>query len=242
MTDRCRAIIIGSVLGDGSLKIHTPYRNARFAFRHSAVQRDYFFWKAKELKEISSARYFWEQPADGWGTNTKFRYQSRAMHELTELFQLIHPEGQFQISDQWLHLLVPLSLAVWWMDDGSLVSDSRQGVFCTDGFSLRDIQMLQNYLEKKLEIKTGISHIAGTSEPKRFRLWISSTAMLVKFLRLIAPSIVVPSMLPKVIMLYKDQKLQKRWISEISYLTTFPITLIEQYAAEKRSKWAKFRE
>ena len=37
-----QAIILGSLLGDGSLKIHSGYKNARFSFRHSYKQQEYF--------------------------------------------------------------------------------------------------------------------------------------------------------------------------------------------------------
>lgn len=242
MTDRCKAIILGSVLGDGSLKIHKRYRNARFAFRHSVVQREYFFWKVKELEEISSRRCYWKQPSDGWGENEKLRYQSRALPELTELFRLLYLRDQFRIARGWLDGLTPLSLAIWWMDDGSLVSDSRQGVFCTDGFSQNGVRTLRDYLGKGWGLKTSIAQITGTSEPERFRLWLRSTEALTKFLKLIVPFIPVPSMLPKVIMLYRNPELQQRWISEVCHLTDFSRYTVERYAAEKRSKWAKFRE
>jgi len=49
-------------------------------------------------------------------------------------------------------------------------------------------------------------------------------------------------MLPKVILLYKDSDLQKRWISEVNELTKIPISVIEQYAKAKSSKWKSFRE
>ena len=37
-----RSILLGSLLGDGSLKIHKGYQNARFSFRHTIKQQDYF--------------------------------------------------------------------------------------------------------------------------------------------------------------------------------------------------------
>lgn len=37
-----KAIILGSLLGDGCLKINQGYKNARFSFRHSITQQEYF--------------------------------------------------------------------------------------------------------------------------------------------------------------------------------------------------------
>lgn len=49
-------------------------------------------------------------------------------------------------------------------------------------------------------------------------------------------------MLSKVILLYRDIDLQKRWISEVNALTKIPRGVIEHYAEEKRKKWKNFRE
>ncbi|PIR02174.1 MAG: hypothetical protein COV62_02125, partial [Candidatus Nealsonbacteria bacterium CG11_big_fil_rev_8_21_14_0_20_35_11] len=51
LSKNCKEIILGSLLGDGSLRIHKSYKNARFSFRHSVNQKEYFFWKAGQLKE-----------------------------------------------------------------------------------------------------------------------------------------------------------------------------------------------
>ncbi|MBI5152180.1 hypothetical protein HZA39_01485 [Candidatus Peregrinibacteria bacterium] len=243
LSDHCKAIILGSLLGDGSLKIAKLYKNARFSFRHSISQKSYFMWKMNELKEISSEKCFWKQGEngkDGWGKE-KFRYQSLALESLTKLYQLTNKRGRLRIRRKWLNMLTPLSLAIWWLDDGSLVSDSRQGVFCTDGFPLKEIMLLRNYLKKVWSIATAIGKIKRG--PKEYyRLWIRSTEELKEFLRIILPHIPVEDMLPKVIMLYKDSKLQQRWISELSNLTKFSRETIEKYMLQKRTKWKHFRE
>lgn len=148
LSDRSKEIILGSLLGDGSLKINPGYKNARFSFRHSMHQKDYFFWKAEELKEISGDSYFWKQKPDGFG-GEKLRYQSIALNQLTELYILTHKKNKFVAQPKWLKLLTPLSLAVWWLDDGSLIVNSRRGVICTDPFPYEFQLVLANYLNKK---------------------------------------------------------------------------------------------
>jgi len=188
LSDRSKEIILGSLLGDGSLKIHKPYVNARYAFRHSITQKEYFYWKTKELAEIASEKHTWLQSKDGkdgYG-QAKLRFQSRALPTLTELYQLTHKKGQqgkIRIRRKWLNLLTPLSLTVWWLDDGSLVSDTRQGVFCTDGFSHDEVRLLDRYMKKVWGITTGISQV---KDKDQYRLWIRSTDSLQKFLQTIS--------------------------------------------------------
>lgn len=244
LSDRSKEIILGSLLGDGSLKIHPGYRNARFSFRHSIQQEDYFFWKAKELKEISGDSYFWKQKPDGFG-GEKLRYQSLALGQLTDLYHLTHKKDKFVAQPEWLSLLTPLSLAVWWLDDGSLIVNSRRGVICTDPFPYEFQVTLADYLNKKWQIKVKIAKTNRNWNGKKieyYRLWIRSGEELKKLLRLILPHIKVTSMLPKILLLYRNPELQQRWISEVSAKTGFSEKLIQKYVDQKKSKWKYFRE
>jgi recombination protein RecA len=237
LNDRCKEIILGSLLGDGSLVLSKKYKKSRFEFRHSILQKDYFFWKVSELKGISGNKCARIQNADGWSKNKKLHYHSLTSSHLTELYHLTHRKGKFFISHKWLKELTPLSLLVWWLDDGSLIVNSRKGVFCTEGFEYQDILILSRYLRNIWKIRTRIGR-----RGKYYQLRIYSTEELKKFLRLILPHLSVANMLPKVIILYKDQNLQKRWISEVCEKTKFPPQVIEKYLEKKRGKWRNFRE
>lgn len=242
LSDRCKAILLGSVLGDGSLKLQSRYRNARFSFRHSVVNREYFEWKVSQLKEISAASDVWEQiDKDAWGTQ-KLRYQSAALESLTELYRLTHPHNQFRIRRKWLNQLTTLSLCVWWLDDGSLLN-GKQGVLCTDDFPYEEQVILVRYFRKVWGLNPRIGKVASTGpRSDQHRLWFRSKEDLTKFLRLVLPHVAVPSMLKKVVLLYRDPNLQQRWISEVSEATGFSIPLIEEGVAEQKNKLARFRK
>ncbi|KKU82936.1 MAG: LAGLIDADG homing endonuclease [Parcubacteria group bacterium GW2011_GWA2_47_8] len=247
LSDHIQALILGSILGDGSLRLHKPYKNARFSFRHSVKQQDYFHWKVRQLKEISSEKNTWLQGVngrDGYG-GEKLRYQSRALESLTELYHLTHQKNQMVIRRKWLNLLTPLSLAVWWLDDGSIITNGRRGVLCTDSFSHEAQKLLKQYLEKVWNISVSIGKIRRYRESKEvtyYRLWIRSSEQLQKLLRIILPYVQVESMLPKVILLYSDSQLQQRWISEVSKFSGFSETVVEKYATAKKAKWKRFRK
>lgn len=236
ISDRSKEIILGSLLGDGCLTISKGYRNARFLFRHSIVQREYFLWKAKALLEMSAPKSIQIQKPDGWSTNKKLYYYSSVRTSLTELYHLTHHSGRLVMRKEWLRLLSPLSLLVWWLDDGSLVKNSRQGVFCTEGFTRPQIAALSRHLKSTWDIQTHIGR-----RGKYYQLRIYSTEELKKFFRLILPHFAVADMLPKVILGYQDVYLQQRWTSEISKLTGFSPSVIEKYLERKRQKWKKFR-
>ena len=243
LSDRCREIILGSILGDGSLKIHKPYRNARFSFRHSFIQKEYFTWKAEEMKEISSEKSVWEQHDKiAWGKH-KLRYQSLALEKLTEIYNLTHVHNRLRIRRKWLNMLTPLSLCVWWLDDGSLVSNCRQGVLCTDDFQYEQLLIMARYFRKVWKLNPKIGKVARSGpRSEQYRLWFRSTERLKKLLRIILPHIPVASMLYKVLILYKDPQLQERWISEVCEISGFNRETVLSHLQQRKNKLAHYRE
>jgi LAGLIDADG DNA endonuclease family len=243
LSEHAAAIILGSLLGDGSIKIHPGYANARFSFRHSSTQSDYFYWKASQLREIAGEKSVFEQKPDGYSKVPKLLFRSQALPSLTEIYQLTHDQHSFRIKRRWLNKMDALSLATWWCDDGSLVTNTRKGVFCTDGFDEKSVKLLARYLQIEWGIKTivGAIHKEGGLRDQYFRLWIRSTDELKKFLRLVAPH-VPKSMLYKVLILYKDSELQQRWISEIADLTEFSIEEISEIVNERKDQLKHYQK
>ena len=244
LSKNVRDIILGSLLGDGSLAINPKYKSPRFSFRHSTKQKEYFFWKVEMLKEISGESCYWlqgsEKKPDGFGT-AKYRFQSKALPSLTEIYNLTHKRvsgTKVRVTRKWLNQLSPLSLAIWWQDDGSLVSDSRQGVICTDSFSLEEVEIIHQYFKKVLKIETKIGQI---SNQDKYRIWIRSSEELKKFLRIIIPHIFAKSMLYKILLTYKDSQIQERWISEVEKLGNFSRADLEKALFDKKSKSKQFR-
>lgn len=246
LSNRTKEILLGSVLGDGSLKIHKPYKNARFSFRHSIIQKSYFEWKVKQLEEISSLKCFWlQKPDKGFSENFKLRYQSKALEPLTDLYKFTSKRGKLKISRSWLNYMTPLSLAIWWLDDGSIIANGRKGVICTDGFDEKSVKVLARYLQVVWKIETKPAIITRPRNGKQqeyWRLWLRSTSELKKFLQIILPYIEVEEMLPKVILLYHDYQLQQRWISEIVKSTNFSEATINKYVDLKKNKWKEYQK
>lgn len=243
LLDITKEIILGSLLGDGSLKIHKSYKNARFSFRHSIRQKQYFFWKVRKLKEISHEKCTWLQKNDrGYSKLNKLRYQSCALESLTRIYEVTHKSGRFSIRREWLNDLSALSLAVWWMDDGSIISNGRKGVLCTDGFNEKSVKALARYLQKVWGVKAHMAPISRGAKVKKFyfRLWFRSTRELKKFFEIILPFIEVESMLRKVLILYKDNQLQQRWISKVVNKTGFSAQVVKKQLLLKKKRWKAY--
>jgi len=149
----------------------------------------------------------------GYSYHRKLLFQSSAKKELTQIYKITYKKNRICIRRTWLNHMTPLSLAVWWLDDGSIIGNGKRGVLCTDGFSEKEVLTLQRYLAIvwKIEVQLGILNrklLDGKSK-KYFRLYLNTTS-LKSFFRIIMPCIPVPSMIYKYCLLYKDTELQQR--------------------------------
>ncbi len=245
LSDRVRDIILGMLLGDGSLKKQKGYANAYLQFRHSETQEEYFLWKASALQEIAREKSVARQKPDGYSKNEKLRFASKSLPALTELHELTHRSNHLRIRRKWLNQMTPLSLAVWWCDDGSLIGEGgRRGVFCTDGFDKDSVTTIAQYLHKVWNIRVVVAPVGRKRDGEQeqyWRIWIRSQEELKKFLRIILPYLPVRSMLHKVLLLYKDSQLQQRWISEVIALSPFSEADVQLAYEQKRARWTKFR-
>ena len=126
---------------------------------------------------------------------------------------MTYENNKLNIKRSWLNHMTPISLMVWWLDDGSIIGNGRKGVFCTDVFDKESIEILKQYFKVVWDIETSIG-IKRTKNPEKeyYRLYLS-TNELKKLLIIIMPYIPIKSMLYKIKLKYKDKEMQERWIS-----------------------------
>ena len=231
-----KQILLGSLLGDGSLKIAKNYKNARFCERHSVVQEDYLRWKFRQLQPELDGTLCQSNPEkSSFSRNGKLIYQSSTSSQLTVLHHLTHVNNKKVIKRRWLNNLQPLGLAVWWCDDGSLNTVKNQGVFCTDSFTYKEHLLLARYLEIDWKINCTIIQNPVKTKNKELirldhRLRFSTFVDLQNFFRIILPTLPVSSMLYKVMICYDDPNRQQRWISEVrEALPHFALEIAQAY-------------
>lgn len=213
LSHRCIQILLGGLLGDGSLRIQKNYRNARYQIRHSIKQIEYLEWKHKHLHEVALPK-LQLQKADGFSKDPKIGLQSKAHPELTKIHAIVCKNNRLSIERNWLDNLDELALLIWWLDDGSLVANRRQGCFCTDLFSFEEISSLKQHLEEIWKIQAKIRPIKkpkGGTKPSYYRLYLNNTELR-KLFNLVMPYFEIGSMVNKFALLYNDFDYQQRWI------------------------------
>lgn len=171
LTERQKAIIVGCLLGDGTMRCKT---NALLEINHSIRQQEYVEWKYSELKKIISTK---PQKRFGNAGRIAYRFTTKSLPELTEIYRKFYQDGKKIIPDNlFIH---PISLAVWFMDDGC---KSYRAVYLnTQKFNVAEQSKLAGLLKDQFDIKTTLN-----KDKKYYRLRIAVSSVK-KFLEIIKP-------------------------------------------------------
>ncbi len=157
ISDTMKQVLIGSILGDGSV-IQNKGINCFYREEHGVKQREYLEWKYEILKPLCA------------GTIKKYnRHDKRFDKEfvscyfytkthsyLTELREIFYVEGVKRIPKNLKELLAPLSLAVWFLDDGTNSKSQVKASLTVEGYPLEDIVFIQEVLRENFDLKTYI--------------------------------------------------------------------------------------
>ncbi|MBI3283198.1 hypothetical protein HYZ70_03955 [Candidatus Curtissbacteria bacterium] len=151
LSDLQREIVIGTILGDGCLITSRSGRAARLQVRHQLKHSAYVDWKYQYFLEwVTTAPRF-----DRFNNSVVFRTVSHPdLMDIKRLFYTgvtkIVPSNIDKI------LKTPLSLAIWFMDDGTYYRDALYYKLCSYGFGEDGNILLRNCLDKNFHVQTKI--------------------------------------------------------------------------------------
>lgn len=136
------SIIIGSILGDGYIRIIKGRSDAFLEINHSIKAKEYVDWKFASLKSICISppkqRIIDE-------TRTAYRFFTKQHQEISDLYSRFYVNGRKIIPSSLV--LNPIILAIWYMDDGS--KSRKHDVYLnTQQFSLNHQKILISKLRE----------------------------------------------------------------------------------------------
>jgi recombination protein RecA len=205
-----RQVLLGGLLGDGALSPTRSGLGARYRFCHGARQVAYGDWQASLFANLNVSR-----STDERGV---VYYDVQPLAELGELRRAMYHDGRKVLSEEYLKALTPLSLAIWYQDDGHY-SERAKGLqartakgsgrieICVEGIEPASRQRLRDFLADTWGIDGRLRN-AGTCQKSVLVFSKNETA---KFQALIA-SFVHPSM---------GYKLQPRFRGQFSVEPVF---------------------
>ncbi|MBI2674496.1 MAG: hypothetical protein HYX22_02045 [Candidatus Yanofskybacteria bacterium] len=157
LSQRQTDILIGTILGDGHLEKNG--HGVRLKVGHGKKQTEYTYWKYFEMKNLtpSPPRSVKEFHKSRKMFDESVHFATFSDLELVKWRDLFYESGVKAIPKNISDILrSPLSLAVWYMDDGYKRNDCNALRISTDSFSLNDHHLLVNCLEKNFEINAQI--------------------------------------------------------------------------------------
>ncbi|HAI22383.1 TPA: hypothetical protein DCL92_01105 [Candidatus Collierbacteria bacterium] len=181
LSEKQKSLIEGCLLGDGYMRCKT---NAHLQITHSIKQKDYVDWKYENLSEFILTP---PKSYKGNGTRIGYRFFTRSLPVFTNYFLRFYKKQKIIPKDL---NLTALTLAVWYMDDGS--KSGRSCYLNTQKFTSVDQEFLIRLLQKKYNLQA-----RRDKDKKYFRLRFTFEDSQ-KFVRIVEPYI-LPSMRYKIL-------------------------------------------
>ena len=153
-TQRQKDIALGSLLGDAYLR---PSGNSyALSFTHGEKQLEYLKWKLSAFDNFVVTKEIYKYHREFHGNAPSCSFNTITHPCLLELHALCYPDGKKRVSPGWLELLSPLSIAVWYMDDGSLNRRYGTITLCTNSFSYDEHLLMVDYFANRFELDAKI--------------------------------------------------------------------------------------
>lgn len=165
-TEIDKAILIGLLLGDGYIN-----DKGRIEIEHRIQQKEYCIFKAKLLHSVCGGKninvheyeriHSTKKDGKKWKlkTFTTVSFKRQSQHFIP-FRTLLYKNKRKTITQEALNLLSPLSIALWWMDDGHLVQ--RNGnpdlyeLMLYTYFSKEENELIQKYFLEKYNMKWNV--------------------------------------------------------------------------------------
>lgn len=161
LTDRQKEIFYGSLLGDAK-----AMSSSAAGFVHGDKQKVYLFWKYMEFESVASKKslkgYPFKDKRSGF-EGISWRFYTHANTDIEEILKKFYTPVGKEVSLDILNHLTPLSIAVWYMDDGKTdwmrrfrkkgINATPDFIFCTDSFSFESCENIENWFFDKWGIK-----------------------------------------------------------------------------------------
>lgn len=153
-SDRQKSIVFGTLLGDGYLRPTGAKHSVAYALSlcHGEKQLDYLKWKYSEFEYFVATKKFDVRHVDFRGNAPTYSFYTVSHPFLTDARRICYPNGKKDVTEEWIANLTPLSLAVWYLDDGSLNRRYHTIVLCTNSFSKEGQLLLINHLKSVYDI------------------------------------------------------------------------------------------
>lgn len=133
-------VILGSIMGDGSLR--KEEHNCRLSITQGEKQLDYLNWKKTLLGNAVTCRI--TSGKSGYCDNNVYKFSTRILPEINKYSNSINTVNKV------LNDINELGVAIWFMDDGSLVNGRYR--LHTESYNLEEQELMVDFFKRKFGI------------------------------------------------------------------------------------------
>ena len=171
LSKRQRQLIVGLLLGDGHLETQNGGRTYRLKVEHGSAQREYLEWLAKEFQEWLLSGWYEKRK----GAKLVYGFTTVSHPAFRFYGAQFYQNGKKRIPPMIKKLMTPLSLAIWFLDDGSAKSSKHRSlVIHSLGYTKKDLVIVQDALKC-----FGIESALHKQRNSSFRLYLPYASSLV---------------------------------------------------------------
>jgi hypothetical protein len=183
------------VIGDGCLALAGKRgNNARYHLTQRADHEDYVQWQASIIENLCPV-HIQRKPAHtdsaGWNHGEALTLSSRSLPFFTTLRDRWYMDGHKVVSPHDIKLFDAESLAILYMDDGSLIKgtgrkkDGYGIMLCTQAFSWADVMLLRDFIADRFDVHF---NVRNTRYPSGIKYALYCTKVQVpNFIRIVKP-------------------------------------------------------
>ena len=152
-----KSFIIGSMLGDATMRIGKNAKNANFKIDHCLEQKEYVFWKYEILKNFVTTppKISYRKTKEGVRYEKSWWFRTIRHPILTDIYNKFYTTESYRcgtkiVPDSFLDSINPFVMAIWIMDDGSY--NKKKIDISTYSFTLQEIEKLCEIIKNKFDI------------------------------------------------------------------------------------------
>ena len=186
LSDDVISFLRGSVLGDGSIDVLRS-GSLRYRFTQSSKHGKYF----DVVKSILADLYCCDRVGkSGYGGKDILTVTSRVCDSFKDIFSSLFVDGKKRITREYLDSLTPLSIATWYMDDGSLnhsYGKEKSISLSTHAYSKEENETIIEYFKDVYDIRFKLYYDKRCG---RYSIGASCKEDRYKFLELVSPYVI----------------------------------------------------
>lgn len=168
------SFIIGMWLGDGWIsKNYFKRANSFLGCQHSTKQIEYLKYKRSKLEELGFKVSNIYNVSNNYGDI--IRFDCRDPYLFNQLRLVLYPKNNKTIKRKWLNWLTAETLAIWFMDDGSLTKRGKSAYASlhTNSFNKKEHDIIIKYFKQVWKIQPTLRVVKRKDRKQTFFLTFS---------------------------------------------------------------------